>query len=83
MEDYPINLRILKRGYRFGYLDKQLIYYRISAGSITGANQIPLKKTEAKLFFRQKFWYMVGAGMGWEAIKQSKSWIKVLFLRGK
>lgn len=83
MEDYPINLRILKRGYRFGFLDKQLIYYRISAGSITSANQIPLKKTEAKLFFRQKFWYMVGAGMGWEAIKQSKSWIKVLFLRGK
>jgi len=38
-----------------------------------------LKKTEAKLFFREKMRYMILAGMGWEAVKQSKSWFKVLF----
>ena len=79
MEDYPINLKILKKGYRFGFLDKKLIYYRISGNSITGNNMMQLKKTEAKLFFREKMRYMILAGMGWEAVKQSKSWFKVLF----
>lgn len=83
MEDYPINLKILKKGYRFGFLDKVLICYRLSANSITGGNMAPLKLAEAKLFFREKMWYMIGNGMGWEAVKQSKSWIKVLIRRGR
>lgn len=83
MEDYPLNVKLLKRGYRFGLLDKELIYYRISGGSITGKSTAPLKLTEAKMFFREKLWYMIGNGMGWEAVKQSKSWIKILLKRGK
>lgn len=78
LEDYPINLKILNRGYQFGFLDKTLIRYRISKGSITGANISPMKRAEAKLFFREKMWYMVKNGMGWEALKQSKSWVKVM-----
>lgn len=82
MEDYPMNLKLLKKGYRFGYLDKKLIRYRISGSSITGGYSFELKRTEAKLFFREKMWYMIQFGMGWEAVKQSKSWIKVLLKRG-
>ncbi|MDE7184231.1 MAG: glycosyltransferase, partial [Lachnospiraceae bacterium] len=51
MEDYPLNVKLLKRGYRFGLLNKELIYYRISGGSITGKSSVPLKLTEAKMFF--------------------------------
>lgn len=76
-EDYPMNLKIMRHGYQFGLLDKELIGYRISSKSITGSDLTPVKKDEAKLFFREKMWYMFEAGMGWEAIKQSKSWIKV------
>ena len=83
MEDYPLNVKLLKKGYRFGLLDKELIYYRISGGSITGKSTASLKLTEAKMFFREKLWYMIGNGMGWEAVKQSKSWIKILLKRGK
>nr|MDE6365609.1 hypothetical protein [Lachnospiraceae bacterium] len=61
----------------------ELIYYRISGGSITGKSSVPLKLTEAKMFFREKLWYMIGNGMGWEAVKQSKSWIRILLKRGK
>lgn len=83
MEDYPVNLKILKNGYRFGFLDRELIGYRISGGSVTGANRTPLKLTEARLFFYEKMWYMIGNKMAWEALKQSKSWLKVILRKGK
>lgn len=81
MEDYPLNLKLMHKKYSFGFIDQELIQYRISGSSITGSSMTRLKKTEAKLFFREKLWYMIGAGMGWEAIKQSKSWLKVLALK--
>lgn len=76
-EDYPMNLKVMHKGYRCGLIDKELVYYRMSAKSITASQQLRLKKTEMKLFFRQKFWYMWQAGMGWEAVKQCKYWIKI------
>lgn len=76
-EDYPMNLKVMHKGYRCGLVDKELVYYRMSAKSITASQQLRLKKTEMKLFFRQKFWYMWEAGMGWEAVKQSRYWIKI------
>lgn len=83
-EDYPMNLKLMKHGYRFGFLDKELIGYRISAKSITGSSDLsPVKKDETKLFFREKMWYMIQAGMGWEAIKQSRYWIKMALKKGK
>lgn len=81
MEDYPVNVKLMHEGYRFGFIDKQLIHYRISGGSITGSNMSPLKKTEMEYFFKQKMWYMIQNGMAIEALKQSKSWFKVLFGR--
>ena len=81
-EDYPMNLKVMHKGYRCGLIDKELVYYRMSAKSITASQQLRLKKTEMKLFFRQKMWYMIQNGMGWEAIKQSKYWIKIAFQRG-
>ena len=76
-EDYPMNLKVMHKGYRCGFIDKELVFYRMSAKSITASQQLRLKKTEMKLFFRQKFWYMFQAGMGWEAVKQSRYWIKI------
>ena len=81
-EDYPMNLKLMKHGYRFGLLDKELIGYRISGKSITGSDLTPLQKDETKLFLREKMWYMIQAGMGWEAIKQSRYWIKMALKRG-
>lgn len=81
-EDYPMNLKVMHKGYSCGLIDKELVYYRISAKSITASQQLRLKKTEMKLFFRLKMWYMIQNGMGWEAIKQSKYWIKIAFQRG-
>lgn len=80
-EDYPMNLKVMHKGYRCGLIDKELVYYRMSAKSITASQQLRLKKTEMKLFFRQKFWYMWQAGMGWEAIKQSRYWLKIAFMK--
>lgn len=76
-EDYPMNLKAMHAGYRFGLLDKQLVWYRMSDRSVTASSLFQLKKTEMKFFFRKKFWYMFQNGMGWEAVKQSKSWLKV------
>lgn len=78
-EDYPMNLKVMRKGYRCGLIDKELVYYRMSAKSITASQQLRLKKAEMKLFFRRKLWYMIGAGMGWEALKQSRAWIKIAF----
>lgn len=80
-EDYPMNLKIMRKGYRCGLIDKELVYYRMSAKSVTSSQQLRLKKTEMKLFFRQKFWYMWAAGMGWEAIKQSRYWLKIAMMK--
>lgn len=80
-EDYPMNLKVMHKGYRCGLIDKELVYYRMSAKSITASQQLRLKKTEMKLFFRQKFWYMWEAGMGWEAVKQMKYWIKIAMMK--
>lgn len=80
-EDYPMNLKVMHKGYRCGLIDKELVYYRMSAKSITASQQIQLKKTEMKLFFRQKFWYMIQAGIGWEAVKQMKYWIKIAIMK--
>lgn len=76
-EDYPINLKLMKHKYQFKLLDKELIGYRISTKSITGSDLTPVKKDEIKLFFREKMWYMFQAGMGLEALKQSRYWIKL------
>lgn len=81
-EDYPMNLALMHEGYRWGFVDKELVYYRISGQSITGSRQLELKKAEMRLFFRKRMWYMLQAGMGWEAAKQMKSWLKV-FMRRK
>jgi alpha-1,3-rhamnosyltransferase len=76
IEDYPINIKILKNGYKFELLDICLINYRISSGSIMGASQSLVQDAEAKIFFRLKFWYLLEAGMIREALGQAKSWIK-------
>lgn len=76
-EDYPMNLKAMHAGYRFGLLDKELVWYRMSDKSVTATGMAKLKKTEMKLFFKKKFWYMMQNGMGWEAVKQCKSWLKV------
>ncbi len=80
-EDYPMNLTLMHEGYRWGFIDKELVDYRISGQSITGSRQLQLKKTEMRFFFRKRMWYMMQAGMGWEAIKQMKSWMKVLLIK--
>ena len=77
-EDYPMNLEAMHAGYKFGLLDKEIVWYRMSDQSVTSANLSRLKKTEMKLFFRKRFWYLFQNGMGWEAVKQCKSWLKVL-----
>jgi hypothetical protein len=69
---------LLKNGYLFGLIDEKLIYYRISSGSITSSRKTPLKMTEAKFFFKKRFWYMFQAGMIREALGQTRYWIKVL-----
>ena len=76
-EDYPMNLKIMHAGYGFGLIQKELVYYRMSTTSITASAQLRLKKAELALFRKQRFWYMVQAGMGWEAVKQCKYWIKI------
>ena len=68
-EDYPMNLKIMHAGYGFGLIQKELVYYRMSTTSITASAQLRLKKAELALFRKQRFWYMVQAGMGWEAVK--------------
>ena len=80
-EDYPMNLKAMHAGYRFGLLDRQLVWYRMSDSSVTASSLSKLKKTEMKLFFRKKFWYMFQNGMGWEAVRQCKSWAKVALSR--
>ena len=72
-----MNLEVLHAGYQFGLLDKQIVYYRMSDKSVTASNLRELKKAERKLFFQKRFWYMWQNGMGWEAVKQCKSWIKI------
>lgn len=76
-EDYPMNLKAMHAGYRFGLLDRQIVGYRMSDRSVTASSLSRLKKTEMKFFFKKRFWYMVQNGMGWEAVKQCKSWLKV------
>lgn len=76
-EDYPMNLKVMHAGYGFGLIEKELVYYRMSTTSITASAQLRLKKAELALFKKQRFWYMVQAGLGLEAIKQCKYWIKI------
>ncbi len=81
-EDYPMNLRVMKAGYRCGLINRELIYYRISGGSITASQQLRLKRAEMQLFFRERMYDMMRAGMGWEAVKQSRYWAKIALKRG-
>ncbi len=77
-EDYPMNLKAVHEGYGFGLIDRELVWYRISGNSVTASRQLRLKKTEAKLFFRLKFWYLLQAKMVREALGQSRYWLKIL-----
>jgi alpha-1,3-rhamnosyltransferase len=76
-EDYPMNLKVMHKRVGFGLIDKELVWYRITGGSVTASRQKQLKKTEAKLFFKLKFWYMIQAGMIHEALGQTRYWIKI------
>jgi hypothetical protein len=64
-------------GTSFGLVDKELVWYRITGGSVTASRQKQLKKTEAKLFFKLRFWYMLKAGMIREALGQARYWMKI------
>lgn len=81
-EDYPMNLRVMHRGYRYGLIDRELVYYRISDKSITASSLSRLKKSEAGLFFNLRLWYMLQNKMFWEALGQSRYWIKILLKKG-
>lgn len=76
-EDYPMNLKVMREGYRFGFINRALVRYRISGASITATQQARLKQAEMKLFFRERMFYMMQAGMGWEAVKQSRYWARI------
>lgn len=80
-EDYPMNLKVMHEGYRCGFINRELVWYRISGGSITASQQLRLKKTEMKLFFRERMLYMMQAGMTWEAVKQSRYWVKIALMK--
>lgn len=80
-EDYPMNLKAMHDGYQFGLIDRQLVWYRMSGQSVTSSSLLKLKRAEMKLFFKKKFWYMCQNGMGWEAVKQCRSWLKVALSR--
>lgn len=80
-EDYPMNLKIMHAGKGFGLIAEELVWYRLSDKSVTASQQVRLKKSELKLFANKKIWYMIQAGMGIEALKQCKSWSKVLFMK--
>lgn len=80
-EDYPMNLKVMHEGYRCGFIDKELVWYRISGKSITASQLTRLKKAEMRLFFREKAKYMIQVGMGLEALKQSRYWIKIALSR--
>lgn len=82
-EDYPMNLKVMHAGYRCGLIDRELVWYRISGGSVTAAQQMRLKKTEMKLFFHERMFYMIQAGMGWEAVKQLRYWVKIALKKEK
>lgn len=76
IEDYPMNMKLLKRGYYFKFINEDLVGYRISGTSITGARERELKKMRRDIFFKQTIWYMIGNHMLLEAIKQLRCWIK-------
>jgi alpha-1,3-rhamnosyltransferase len=76
-EDYPMNLKVMHAGVGFGLIDKELVWYRMSEGSITASRQKQLKKTEAKLFFKLRFWYLLQVGMLREAFGQFRYWVKI------
>jgi alpha-1,3-rhamnosyltransferase len=76
-EDYPMNLKVMHAGVGFGLIDKELVWYRMSDGSITASRQKQLKQSEAKLFFKIRFGYMIKAGMLREALGQVRYWMKI------
>ncbi len=76
-EDYPMHLKVMRAGYRGGFINRELVCYRISGGSITASSRLRLKKAEMKLFFHERMYYMIQAGMAWEAVKQVRYWVKI------
>ncbi len=76
-EDYPMHIKAMREGYRYGFINRELVCYRISGGSITAAQQQQLKKTQMQFFFRERMYYMMQGGMAWEAVKQVRYWAKV------
>ncbi|MCD8039708.1 MAG: glycosyltransferase [Lachnospiraceae bacterium] len=76
-EDYPMHLKVMRAGYRCGFINRELVCYRISGGSITASSRLRLKKAEMKLFFHERMYYMIQAGMAWEAVKQVRYWVKI------
>lgn len=76
IEDYPMSMKLLKKGYYFKLIDEELVGYRVSASSITGTREKELKKMRKDIFFKQTIWYMFENHMSWEAIKQLKGWLK-------
>ena len=76
MEDYPMHLRCMKEGYRFGLIREELVCYRISGASLTGAKMKQIKKTEKKLFFKKKCGVMLKKKMYREALAQTYYWLK-------
>ena len=51
-EDYPMNLKVMHAGYRFGLIDEEIVWYRMSEKSVTASQQMRLKKTE--IIFQKK-----------------------------
>lgn len=82
-EDYPMHIKAMREGYRYGFINRELVCYRISGGSITAAQQQRLKKTQMQFFFKERMYYMMQGGMAWEAVKQVRYWARVALESGK
>lgn len=81
MEDYPMSIKVMRNGYSYGFIDKEIIRYRISKNSVTGGQMSGLKKTEMIFFFKRRMWYMIQNHMTVEMVKQMFGWIKILVRR--
>lgn len=75
MEDYPMNISVMRHGYSYGKMDCFVVKYRLSENSVTASQGEKLRETGKIFFLRKRFWYLLQERMLREAFGQLKYWL--------
>lgn len=86
-EDYPMYLKLIRKGYNFKLIEQPLVKYRVSAGSVSNLVSEKYMESYTMFFKKEKIYYLIERHMYISVLKEmtfiGMYWVKQKILSKK